>query len=264
MPASFSLPNYHGRTGARRWLSLVILAMSVPLRAARAAVHHLFEPPTLLRSSQQLEQLCNTRVQRADGGELLLYAARPSAGPARLPVLLLLHEFFGLNEKIVEKADALAEELGCLVLAPDTFRGVTTSFIPRAIWLTLSTPQQRVNSDLDDVVRWAASQEYADTRKLAVMGFCYGGGKAIRYTTQARPNAATVIFYGSPILDVEELRRLRAPVLAVYGVDDPQFPQRTIMKFREALADSGIEHEVMSYNGVGHAFWKNMEQVRQV
>lgn len=227
-------------------VNAVSIAPGAAVRAVNEALHHLFEPPTALRTSAQLEELANVRVPSAAGHEILAFAARPSSAPegARLPVLMLLHEFFGLNAPIVEKAQALADNLGCIVIAPDTFRGVATSFIPRAIWLALATPQDRVNSDLDDVVRWAARQEYADTRRIAVMGFCYGGGKAIRYTTQARPNAATVIFYGSPVLDVAALKRLRAPVLAVYGVDDAQFPQRTVVKFREALAEAGIEHEV--------------------
>jgi len=165
----------------------IALAPGASIRAATAALHHVFDGPAVLRTSQQLEELTNVRIPGSGGThEILAYAARPSSAPAgkRLPVLLLLHEFFGLNGAIVEKANGLAEDLNCVVIAPDTFRGVTTSFVPRAIWLALTTPQSRVNDDLDDVVRWAARQEYADTRKLAVMGFCYGGGKAIRYTTQ--------------------------------------------------------------------------------
>ena len=67
----------------------------------------------------------------------------------------MLHEFFGLSESIVGKAQGLADELGCLCIAPDCFRGETTTFIPKAIWLALTTPQERVNADLDSVLRWA-------------------------------------------------------------------------------------------------------------
>ena len=76
-----------------------------------------------------------------------------------LPVLLLIHEFFGLNENIVAKAQAFADECNCVCIAPDTFRGVSTTFIPRAIWLALTAPQERVNADLDDILEWASSQE---------------------------------------------------------------------------------------------------------
>lgn len=137
------------------------------------------------------------------------------------------------------------------MIAPDTFRGVTTSFIPYAIWLALTTPQERVNRDLDDVLTWAASAEcarvagvLADTKRVAVCGFCYGGGKAIRYTTQARPEAATVVWYGSPLTNTEDLARLRAPVCGVFGVDDRQIPQPLVNSFREALESADVEHEV--------------------
>lgn len=163
-----------------------------------------------------------------------------------------------------------ADELDCLVIAPDTFRGVTTSFIPYAIWLALTTPQARVNRDLDDVLAWAASAEcgrvagvLADTKRVAVCGFCYGGGKAIRYTTQARPDAATVVWYGSPLTNPDDFASLRAPVCAVFGVDDQQIPQRLVSAFREALESADVEHEVMSYYGAGHAFWSDVGQVER-
>ena len=165
---------------------------SIALRAAwgRAVgvvapvVHHIVEPHQL--QSTTLDRLTNVAIPSDEGREVLAFTARPtdgSTGPR--PVLVLLHEFFGLSESIVDKAQGLADELDCLVVAPDVFRGVTTDFIPRAIWLALSTPQPRVNADIDAVLRWAAAQDDVDAERVAVMGFCFGGGKAIGYTTQA-------------------------------------------------------------------------------
>ena len=178
--------------------------------------------------------------------------------------LAQLTEGAGMRE--ILDASGLADELGCLCIAPDCFRGQTTSFIPYAIWLVLSTPQARVNADLDDVLKWAAAQE--DVReggRVAVMGFCFGGGKAIGYTTQARRDAATVVFYGEPVTDVGALASLGAPVCGIFGVDDPQptTNQAAVTRFREALEEAGVEHEVQSYNGVGHAFWKDMGQIER-
>lgn len=59
--------------------------------------------------------------------------------------------------------------------------------------------QERVNDDLDSVVAWAGQQPDVDISRLAVMGFCYGGGKAIRYSATRGNAAATVVFYGSPV-----------------------------------------------------------------
>ena len=188
-----------------------------------------------------------------------LHVALPSEPPpGPLPVLVLIHEFFGLGESIVAKAQLLADDLNCLVIAPDTFRGTLTDFIPQAIWLALSTPQDRVNKDLDDWLAWAASPEcgrvagvLADTKRIAVMGFCYGGGKAIRYTTEMRPDAATVVWYGSPLTNPADFAKTRAPICGVFGADDIQIPQALVTKFREALEEADIEHEVVSYYGAG-------------
>ena len=114
-----------------------------------------------------------------------------------------------MNPSIVEKAKGLADDLGCEVVAPDIFRGQNTDFIPKAIWLALTTPQDRVDEDLDAVCAYLEDSAGDKGKgKLAVMGFCLGGGKAIRYTTERRPEAATVIFYGSPLTDVNGLRKL--------------------------------------------------------
>ena len=134
--------------------------------AAVSAAHHLTEPPSVLRSST-LADLANVKIAGRES-EILAHVALPSEPPATgpLPVLILLHEFFGLSvtahlprisfasqcshrvfesrpwqESIVAKAQLFADDLDCLVIAPDTFRGVSTSFIPQAIWLALSTPQ---------------------------------------------------------------------------------------------------------------------------
>ena len=209
-----------------------------------------------------LEELTNTRIPGTGGHEILAHIARPASPPAGpLPVLVLLHEFFGLTESIVGKSKALADELGCLVVAPDTFRGVTTTFIPRAIFLALSTPTERVNADLDDVLRYCEARE--GVGRVAVMGFCYGGGKALRFTTQAKNDAATVVFYGNPITDAGELGKLRGPLLGIFGANDPQIPGPVVDKFREGLAAGGVEHDVVRYDGVGHAFWKDMAQIQR-
>ena len=76
------------------------------------------------------------------------------------------------------------------------------------------------------------------------MGFCYGGGKAIRYTTQCRQDAATVIFYGSPVTDVDELKRLKAPVCGIYGKNDAQFSKALLDNFQSALNEANVKNDV--------------------
>lgn len=229
------------------------------------AIEHLFSPPAAIIS---LDELTNVRIP-GSVGDILAYKAIPTgsnANESSLPSIILIHEFFGLNPSIIDKAQALSNELNCKVIAPDTFRGETTTFIPKAIWLALTTPQERVNEDLDCVCTYLQSENgdrIKNNNKLAVMGFCYGGGKAIRYTTQYRQDAATVIFYGSPVTDVDELKRLKAPVCGIYGKNDAQFSKALLDNFQSALNEANVKNDVRIYEGVGHAFWTDMEQIKR-
>lgn len=248
MYAIFLLASYLNPSSAFSFLSSSWTSSTVHI------LEHLASPPLKLTP---LEELTNTRIPGPDGVEILSYTTSSGVNSG---TVILLHEFFGLNPSIIEKADALAEELGCTVVAPDMFRGQVTEFIPKAIWLAVSTPQDRVNDDLDAVCSYINNQQGSNS-KLAVMGFCMGGGKAIRYTTQRQPDAATVVFYGSPVTNVEELRRLRAPLCAVFGDRDAQFPSRLLEKFQTNLDEAGVQNDVRIYEGVGHAFWKDMNQI---
>lgn len=268
---------------------------SAALQTTSSVAHvmeHLLSPPSaLLQSSTSLEDLTNVRIPslKETGVEILAHVATPSnwdepinnkSKSKDLNVLIIIHEFFGLTDSIVDKANGLAEELGCVVIAPDTFRGTTTTFIPKAIWLALSTPQDRVNDDLDAICSYVESGFLGDfggsggaaeaekstdstetTCKFAILGFCYGGGKAIRYTTQRRQDAATVVFYGMPVTDTQELQKLESPVCGIYGRNDVQFPMPLLEEFQSALATANVEEDVKIYDGVGHAFWKNMEEI---
>jgi carboxymethylenebutenolidase len=147
------------------------------------------------------------------------------------------------------------------VVAPDTYRGDSSTFIPKCIWLALSTPQERVNDDLDDVLLHLEISP--NNKKLAVMGFCYGGGKALRYTIDRQNDAATVVCYGSPVTDVTQLQKLNKPLCGVFGGSDAQFPAPLLAKFRTALTEAQVENNVRIYDGVGHAFWKDMEQIEK-
>src|SRR5512134_989974 len=109
----------------------------------------------------RLDKVSNLTVPGIDGGpEVRAYVARPR-GDGPFPAIIMIHEFYGLNGSIVGKADLLAQE-GYLVIAPDTFRGSTTTWIPRAIYQVISTRSEDVNADLDSVYAWLESQPDAE------------------------------------------------------------------------------------------------------
>ncbi|MEO8355559.1 MAG: dienelactone hydrolase family protein [Chloroflexota bacterium] len=209
----------------------------------------------------RLDSVTNTTVSGINGGpDVRAYVAKPE-GDGLFPVVIMIHEFYGLNESIVSKADLLAQD-GYLVIAPDTFRGSTTAWIPRAIYQVISTRPENVNADLDSVYAWIASQPEADSARTAIAGFCYGGRTSLVYSLHNPNLAATVIFYGSPETDVEVLKTLPGPVLGIFGGADQSIPVEDVDAFDAALIEAGIEHEITIYDGQPHAFVHDAEGIQ--
>lgn len=221
----------------------------------------------LIALAGMLEDVANTAVPTSDGRIIQAFVANPKSPPTlqhnRSPLLILIHEFWGLAPELCRKAESLADELGCIVIAPDTFRGQSTRFIPKAIFLALSTPQERVNADLDEVLSWASTLPGADIQNVGLMGFCYGGGKAIRYAAHYKKAKAIAVIYGKPLLDVEALKNIRGSLLGIFGDKDTQFPLKEVKDFEEALLKAGVKGKISTYKGQGHAFWRDMDQVRR-
>lgn len=195
---------------------LVLVGGFVLLLAGSVAVDMLVD-------GGRLEAVTNTIIPGANGGpDVRAYVAKPP-GEGPFPVVIMIHEFFGLNESIVGKADLLAQE-GYLVVAPDTFRDSTTSWIPRAIYQVITTKPENVNADLDSVYAWLESQSDVEKDRVGVAGFCYGGRASLTYSLHNSGLAATVIFYGSPVTDTTVLANLPGPVLGISAA--PTSPSR--------------------------------------
>jgi carboxymethylenebutenolidase len=196
---------------------------------------------------------------RAGGPDVHAFVASPP-GEGPFPALILIHEFFGLNESIVGKAQALAEE-GYLVVAPDTFRGATTAWIPRAIYQVLTTRPEQVSQDLDAVFTWLEGQPQVDAKRIGIAGFCYGGRVSLNYSLHNPRLATTVMFYGSPMTEVEVLKALPGPLLGIFGGADRTIPLEQVSAFEAALDQAGIPNEITVYEGQPHAFVTDMEAV---
>lgn len=235
------------------WLVLLFAAFAVFLVGSIVA--------DSLAGRDRLEQVTNTTIPGLDGGpDVQAYLARPE-GSGPFPAVIMIHEFWGLNEPIVSLADLLAEE-GYLVIAPDTFRGSTTSWIPRAIYQVISTRPENVNTDLDSVYAWLESQPDVEADNIAVAGFCYGGRTSLAYSLHNRQLAATVIFYGSPETDPEMLATLPGPVLGIFGGADQSIPVEQVNAFDTALDEAGVPHEITVYENQPHAFIEDAEGVQ--
>lgn len=197
----------------------------------------------------------NVAYSDASGNELLGYLATPE-GSGPHPAVLLIHEWWGLNEGITVLADALAEE-GYVVFAPDGYRGNVTAMFPRALWLRLTTPAQQVEADIDSSLSYLRDLEGVDSARVASMGFCFGGGHSLQLGLRQSENLAlTIMYYGAVVTEPDLLRPLTEaqPVLGIFAEEDNTIFPEEVLEFEAALNSLDIENEITIYPDVGHAF----------
>lgn len=237
-------------------LALKILVWAFGIAALAAVALVLSVVVDAATDGNRLETVTNTRVSP----EVRAYVARPP-GEGPFPAVVMIHEFWGLRPEIVDKAKLLAEQ-GYIVIAPDTYRNQRTDWLPRAIYLSATTPPERVNQDLDAVFEWLIQQPQVDKARIAVMGFCYGGTAALNYALTNNRLAAVGIFYGQLVVEPETLRRLSGPVLGVFGGADNLIPLEEVRAFEAGLKAAGVPHEVKVFDGQGHAFVQSVSEIK--
>ena len=201
-------------------------------------------------------------------GEMVAYRAAPK-GAARPPVILVVSEIFGAHEYIRDVCRRLAK-LGYCAIAPELF---ARQGDPRQISsvadilakITSRTPDAQVMSDLDATAAWAAKQG-ADTDRLGITGFCWGGRIAWLYCAHNPQVKAGVAWYGRLVGEVNEITprhpinivgELKAPVLGLYGGLDTGIPLETVEKMEMALKQGSAAarlSEIHVYDNAPHAF----------
>jgi len=208
-------------------------------------------------------------------GEIPGYRAMPK-GKKKLPVILVVHEIFGLHEHIKDVCRRLAKQ-GYFAIAPELFirQGDTTKLTDMAAIRDIvgKTPDAQVISDLDATWAVAKGSGHADSGKVGITGFCWGGRIVWLYAAHNPSNAskapvtAGVAFYGRIVGDKNDLHpthpidvaaSLKAPVLGLYGAEDQAIPVATVDEMKKALAggSAAARHsEIHVYPNAGHAFF---------
>lgn len=180
-------------------------------------------------------------------------------GEGRFPAVMMIHEWWGLNQDVVIMARALAEE-GYVVLAPDAFRGELATSVAGAISLNRNTSEEQIFGDLDAALAYLRDHEAVDPDRVATMGFCFGGRQAMHLGIRNQGLAAVVTLYGSGLVtDREMLGYLpeNDPILGIFGEDDRSIPLSEVDAFGDALASEGADVTITVYPDVGHAFVKS-------
>jgi carboxymethylenebutenolidase len=187
-----------------------------------------------------------------------------TGGP--FPVVLVVQEIFGVHEHIKDICRRLAK-LGYFAVAPEMYarQGDVSKLeaFPDILKIVNKVPDSQVMSDLDAAVAWAKAGGKADTAKLAITGFCWGGRIVWLYSAHNPNLKAGVAWYGRLAEKGDELRpkypidvvdSLKAPVLGLYGEADNGIPVASVEKMRTALKDAGKPSEIVLYPDTPHAF----------
>lgn len=214
-----------------------------------------------LLSNGRLDPITNTEIAAADGTPIRAWVAKP-ATPGPHPAVIMIHEFYGLRPDMVGKAEALAEE-GYVVIAPHVYRSGTTGWIPSAIYKVITADTVQIDRDLDAVFQWLSTQPEVQPDRVAIMGFCFGGGTSMRYSLSNNQLAATAVFYGQPITDPAKLKALSGPFLGIFGGADTSIPLVDVQALESGLNEAGIPNEITIYEGQPHAFVGGMEMIEQ-
>jgi len=171
-----------------------------------------------------------------------------------MPALIVIHEWWGLNDNIRQAAERLAGE-GYMTLAVDLYRGQNAENPKDAMRLMnqLNDQDEAARENLVAAYDYLTNVMQAD--RIGVIGWCLGGRcslqAALRLPTQL---SAAVIYYGGVTDDKKQLATLQMPILGLFAGDDPVVPSETVTAFRAALVDLGKDADIHIYPEAKHAF----------
>jgi carboxymethylenebutenolidase len=202
----------------------------------------------------------------AKGRSIPGYAARP-ADDKRAPLVLVVHEIFGVHEYIRDVCRRLAHQ-GHAAIAPDLFarQGAASVYLDIQELIrevVAKVPDAQVLDDLDSTARYGVEAQNADGARLGITGFCWGGRIVWLYAAHSRELRAGVAWYGrlagtpSPLTPKSPLDlagSLRAPVLGLYAGQDQGIPLRDVEEMQARLKASGSPSEIHVYPEAQHGF----------
>jgi carboxymethylenebutenolidase len=174
-------------------------------------------------------------------------------GKGPFPALIVIHEWWGLNDWVKEQASKLADE-GYVTLAVDLYRGKVATTPEEAHEIMRGVPEDRAASDLHSAFQYLESQPDVKRNRIGAIGWCMGGGYALDVALQEPTLAADVINYGHLAASQDSLQKINAPVLGIFGGQDRGISPEDVHKFEQGLKQLGKKVEIHIYPDAGHAF----------
>ena len=185
-------------------------------------------------------------------GDASGYRATP-AGAGRHPAIIVIQEWWGINDWVREQADRFAKQ-GYVALAVDLYRGKTATTADEAHELMRGLPEDRALADLEAGFNYLAARKDVDAKHIGVIGWCMGGGYALMLAAAEPRLAAGVINYGHLMTDPKTISSIKVPLLGNFGADDRGIPAADVRAFESSLKKAGKWADFKVYDGAGHAF----------
>jgi carboxymethylenebutenolidase len=197
--------------------------------------------------------MAGSNVQfESNGGTAQGYLATPDSG--RGPGVIVIQEWWGLNDQIKRTADRFARE-GFVALAPDFFHGATASEPDEAGKLMMALNADQVAKDARGAAQYLQKHQANTSQKVGVIGFCMGGQLALLAGAVAPDEIGAVVdMYGIHPNIQPDFSRMKAPVLALFAENDGFIDEAARNNLAEQLRAAGVQADMHTYPNVDHAF----------
>lgn len=194
----------------------------------------------------------------SDGFTIRGFLARPAAATTRVPAIVIIHEWWGLNDHIKDIARRVAQA-GYVALAPDLYSRMgnkVATDAAEAARLMESLSSQAALRDLNAATKYLTQQPFVDCPRIGVVGFCMGGTLALTMAAHNSDLKACVPFYGK-VPPSETFRYLLCPLLYHYGAKDGWVTKQEVERLQQGLIQQGKPGAVHIYPSAGHAFFND-------
>jgi carboxymethylenebutenolidase len=195
-------------------------------------------------------------VQYPSGADTVSGLLATPSTKGRHPGVIVVHEYWGLNDFAKAKTRELAEQ-GYVALAIDLYRGPVATDPDTAHQLARGLPEDRAKRDLAAAFSYLASRPDVEADRIATIGWCMGGGYALEEALQEPRLAAAVIYYGRLPTDQKAIAGIKAQLLGNYGTEDKGIPPAAVENFVNQAKAAGVIVDFKEYPGAGHAFASN-------
>ncbi|MGD0236602.1 MAG: dienelactone hydrolase family protein [Syntrophorhabdales bacterium] len=185
------------------------------------------------------------------------YLAWDDALTGKRPGVLIIHEWWGLNDYIKGRADQLAQ-MGYVAFAADIYGkgkrakdATEAGQLAHIYWSDRKLLRARANAGLDILMRY----QLTDPKRVAAIGYCFGGTTVLELARSGADIAGVVSFHGGlDTPDPNDAKNIKAKVLVLTGADDPNVPASQVLAFADEMRKARVDWQLVMYGGAVHSF----------